>query len=50
MNQKIINDPKSPLISLIPPKNLLKDLKKMIDQARSSIAFSINTTLTLLHW
>lgn len=31
-------------------QNLVGELQKMIDEARSSIASTINSTLTLLYW
>jgi hypothetical protein len=32
------------------PKELIEDLRGMIDQARGSIASTVNTRLTLLYW
>jgi predicted nuclease of restriction endonuclease-like (RecB) superfamily len=46
MNQKTVQPLQSPAL----PKNLLEDLKEIIDQTRSSIATTVNAGLTMLYW
>lgn len=44
--------PLSPYQSVPPavPEGLLDDLRKMIDQARETVAVTVNASLTMLHW
>lgn len=47
--KSLVISKKNPILPSV-PKDLLGDLRQMIDQARQSIASSINFTLTMLYW
>ncbi len=49
-NNKITEKRQVKIVDNITPENLVSDIRKMIDEARSSVAVTVNAGMTILYW